>query len=243
MSIARNLANLGSQSLATSSDLSTGLATKRDVTDGYVYMQTIYYTSSGTFSKGDYPWLRAIKVVCQGAGGGGCGRTSGSNTAPGGGGGMYAESFITDISSLPSSVTVTVGAGGSGGLTSGANSGGITAGTNGGNSSFGDSPTVVRGAGGYSGGYYDGSFGRATDSIGDLIIHGGGTDASYVGTQANGQSGGGSFMAPRSRGHQAGSGTPTGSSGKNYGGGGAGAPAIKPGGVGGSGIVIVELYA
>jgi hypothetical protein len=86
------------------------------LTTGYQYVQTLYFTSSGTFSKASYPWLRGIVVKCQGGGGGGAGAgaTPAGQIISGrsGSGSVYAESFITDISGLSSSVTVTVGSGG-----------------------------------------------------------------------------------------------------------------------------------
>ena len=85
---------------------------------GYRLVQTVYFTSSGSFAKASYPWLRAIRVRVQ-AGGGAGGSSStatGANHSKGagGGGGGYAEAFITDVAGLASSVTVTRGAGGSG---------------------------------------------------------------------------------------------------------------------------------
>src|SRR6056297_165807 len=62
--------------------------------NAYAFVETVYFTSNGTFSKGDYPWLRAIRVACQGAGGGSGGAqatSSGQCSAGGaGGGGGYA---------------------------------------------------------------------------------------------------------------------------------------------------------
>jgi hypothetical protein len=80
--------------------------------NAFAFVETVYFTSNGTFTKADYPWLRAIRVKCQGGGGGG-GRavaTSSSTVSAGdgGGGGGYAESFITNIASLDASVTVTL---------------------------------------------------------------------------------------------------------------------------------------
>lgn len=85
---------------------------------GYVYADTIYFTSSGEFVKADYPWLRGIRVRV--VGGGGHGPVTGFSSlsgdvgsgSSGGGGGGYAESFIADIAVLDASVTVTRGAGG-----------------------------------------------------------------------------------------------------------------------------------
>jgi hypothetical protein len=53
-------------------------------TASYNLVQTLYYTSSGTFTKASYPWLRAIKVKVQGAGGGGggCATTAAGGVAP-----------------------------------------------------------------------------------------------------------------------------------------------------------------
>ena len=100
-------------------------------TAAYNLVQTVYFTSSGTFSKGSYPWLRAIKVKVQGGGGGGAGSGSNGHGGGAGGGSAYAESFITDIAGLDSSVTVTRGAGGAGGAAGNNN------GVSGGQTSFG----------------------------------------------------------------------------------------------------------
>jgi hypothetical protein len=55
---------------------------------GYVYVDTVYFTSSGTFTKASYPWLRAIRVRCQGGGGGG-GGTNANGTGSHGGSGWW----------------------------------------------------------------------------------------------------------------------------------------------------------
>jgi hypothetical protein len=57
-----------------------------DTSTGYRYVQSIYYTSNGTFVKATYPWLRAVRVRVQGAGGGGGGAWGGSGSAIGSGG-------------------------------------------------------------------------------------------------------------------------------------------------------------
>jgi hypothetical protein len=112
----------------------------------YRYVDTIYYTSNGTFTKASYPWLRAIRVKCVGGGGGGGGTgTTGAGVttnAASGGGGAYAESFITDIAGLDASVTVTRGNAGAGGAA------GANAGSNGGQASFG---ALVAANGGFGG--------------------------------------------------------------------------------------------
>jgi hypothetical protein len=85
--------------------------------EGYTFVETAYFTSSGSFVKATYPYLRAIKVRLVGGGGGGCGvATNADGCGTGGGGGGYAERFYTDIASLDASVTVTVGAAGTGAL-------------------------------------------------------------------------------------------------------------------------------
>jgi hypothetical protein len=101
------------------SQLAVDGLTTLDGTPAYRYVTTLYYTSSGTFTKATYPWLRAIRVKCVGGGGG-----SGGNTATGsgqvspansGGGGGYAEKFITNIAGLSASETITSGLGGAAG--------------------------------------------------------------------------------------------------------------------------------
>ena len=45
-------------------------STYATIASGYRYLTTLYYTSTGTFSKASYPNIRAVVVKCQGAGGG-----------------------------------------------------------------------------------------------------------------------------------------------------------------------------
>jgi hypothetical protein len=220
-------------------------------TASYNLVQTLYYTSSGTFTKATYPWLRAIKVKCQAAGGGGGGSAStGAGQiamALGGTGGVYAESFITNIAGLDSSVTVTRGAGGAGGA-SGANNG-----STGGSSSFG---LLVSADGGFGGEGRAGTglngFGGPrpgpTSGVGDLVIPGG---ANYVIGQVRTDfvmalNSGGSFLGASSVLFS--SDAANGTAGQNFGGGGTGSQntqnqSARAGGTGGNGIVIVELYA
>lgn len=104
----------------------------------------VAFTSSGTFTKSDYPdSTRFIKVTVIGAGGGGGGSvaTAAATVSCGsGGGGGGSVSALLDFRTLPSTVAVTIGSGGSG--VTGAN------GTAGGTSAFGTFLSASGGAGG-----------------------------------------------------------------------------------------------
>jgi hypothetical protein len=221
------------------------------VNEGYQLVQTLYFTSSGTFSKATYPWLRAIKVKCQGAGGsgGGAAATGSNNIAipSAGAGGAYAESFITDIAGLASSITVTRGAGGA------APSAGANNGNNGGASSFGSLVSANGGTGG-GGGTSQGVSGfpsfvpaATTVGTGDLVVPG---SSSFAGPQTRADfifavPSGGSFLGGSTIN---GLDSQNGITGVGYGGGGTGgqnaqSQSAKSGGAGANGIVIVELYA
>jgi hypothetical protein len=209
----------------------------------YRFVSTVYFTSSGSFVKADYPWLKAVRVLVQGAGGGGRGTAATANEGQAGGaGGGYAEKFITDIAALDSSVTVTVGAGG----TTAANADG----NNGGNSSaFG-----LTGDGGGGAGAFRSGVGGSS-SGGDLNIDGsdGGNAATGSGfAEQDPGDGGASVFAGLSNlviNNLGVNQSLAGKNGKNYGGGGSGAACrgtsgtARAGGVGAPGIVIVELYA
>jgi len=235
----------------TTYDGSSWVVTGNAGVASYRYVQTVDFTSSGTFTKATYPWLRAVRIrlVGGGGGGGGCeGTINGDSTSVAkggnGGGSGYAEAFVLE-SSLSSSETVTVGAGGSGG------SSGNNAGSNGGTSSFG-SHCVAGGGDGGGGGAQDthpivvdnGAAGDGT--TGDLLLEGNQGPSTLIMQDSIGFSytGWSVFGSGRSVGvfrH-------TGASGKDYGGGGSGATSTsqnvgRAGGTGGPGIVIVELYA
>jgi hypothetical protein len=227
-------------------------------TTGFKLFGTIYYTTSGTFSKGD-PFgggdigLRAIRVraVGGGGGGGGAATTSAGQTAcgGGGGGGGYAEAFITNIADLASSVTVTCGAGGTG-ATAGNNSG-----AEGGSSSFGTS--VVANGGNFGLGQAAGSplprFSASsgaggTGVTGDLLVQGSRPIVMLALASGNMRApGGDSFL-----GFGAVSGSATsggnGAAGQLYGGGGSGGGnsenqgTARSGGAGANGIVIVDCF-
>jgi len=222
--------------------------------EGYSYVQTLYFTSSGTFTKATYPWLRAICVKVQGGGGASCSvlltAVGESSAASGGAGGTYAESFITNIAGLSASETVTVGAGGIGG-------GGT--GGNGGTSSFG---SLVSASGG-GGGIIISSTGQNISRIntaggnpnptatGDFVVVGGAGHYGHVlspGYSTRSAVGGNGGDAKLGHGARAQNASAGGVAGADYGGG-AGGGANGPsrstvnGSNGGAGIVIVELYA
>ena len=236
------------------SELRVAAANTGGGVDAYRFVETVYFTSSGTFSKGDYPWLRAIRVKCVGAGGGGGGvATTGSSQvsgAPGGGGGGYAESFITDIAGLASSVTVTRGAGGAGGA-AGANTG-----ATGGTSSFGGL-VVAEGGGGGPGdtaGAVPKIFGAVgaggLGTAGDITVAGGNGQRviNVVTSFALSGAGGGTVFASVREPSATNTGA-NGGSGVGFGAGGSGAlnapsqGTARSGGAGADGILIVELYA
>lgn len=219
--------------------ITDGAVTGAKLANGYTYVTTVYFTSTGTFSKASYSYLRAIKVKVQGAGGGGGGTGFGYfHGGGGGGGGGYAEAFITNIAGLASSVTVTVPTA-------------PTSGSAGGSASFG---TAVVATGGAGGGYAEldnvagGSGGVGT--AGDVLIagSGGGTGFGGTGGVAISGAGGSSMLGGGGAGNVTYSSSGSSSeAGRNYGGGGGGAAtgsATSSGGSSGSqGIVIVELYA
>jgi hypothetical protein len=210
---------------------------------GYQFRETVYFTSSGTFTKATYPWLRAIRVKVQGAGGAGGGAvaTASNNSGGGGGGaGAYLEKFITDIAGLDASVTVTRGAGGVGGLSTGGN---------GAASSF-DTLTADGGVGGVVIGASttlatpQGGTGGAAPTGGDLNIPGARGDFSVMlnSVLPFGGNGAQSVLGTGGDGQR----STNGSAGVAGGGGGGVANATsqsaRDGGNGGNGIVIVDLF-
>jgi hypothetical protein len=210
----------------------------------YQYVQTVYFTSSGTFTKASYPWLRAMKVTVVGGGGGGGGTSADSKThGGGGGGGGAAIKFITDIAGLSASETVTIGLGGAGNVAADGSAGGwssaFTLTGNGGGAGVRDDNGTTQGLGGYGG----------TSSGGDHNMRGdGGAHGSYWGRTnfyGMGGNGGSSIFGGAGRGASNGSGQAAiANSGAGGGGGGnAGNSSARVGGNGANGIVIVELYA
>lgn len=220
---------------------------------GYLYSQTVVFTANGTFTKASYTGLRAIRVRVQGGGGGsgGCATTSSTqvSVASGGGGGGYAEKFIL-AASLAANETVTVGTGGSAGAA------GNNAGGTGGTSSFGSFCSGVGGGAGVGGAAttgtnFNGGGSGGAGSSGDVNITGG--DGMNGNTAPSGSNG---IVVAQGHGGQSvlggmqrcgASNANAGIVGQTYGGGAAGAVNLpsqtqQAGGVGGAGIVIVDVY-
>lgn len=222
---------------------------------GYSYVQTVYFTSSGTFTKASYPWLRAVRIrmVGAGGGGGGVGTTAGTQWAggAGGGSGAYAQSFVLE-GALSASETVTIGTAGAGGI-------GQNVGTSGGTTTF----FGISCSGGGGGGSFlttagagfamalPGTRGAVTSGSPDLTTNGSSGSPPVTPTNRNvggngadsqigaGGSGGNAVTATSGPGLVA--------TGYGAGGGGAavryGTIASQNGGDGTAGIVIVELFA
>jgi hypothetical protein len=218
------------------------------ITGGYTYVTTLYYTSPGThqFVKANYPWLRAMRIKVQAAGGSGGGINGTVGGRSGGGGGGYAERFYTDIEQLPSSAPITVGAGPAG--TTGD-------GEQGGESAFGTSGDAwhTSATGGGGGSAQEGGY-KGTGTVGDILRDGQGgaigardTNIAPATRLWSGQ-GGSSPMGGGGRGWGPMDAARDGDAGGRYGGGGSGAllntsSGSRVGGPGANGIVVLELYA
>lgn len=199
-------------------------------------VKTLYFTSSGTFEKADYPWLARVRARVQAGGGAGSGRSSSIGAGAGGAGGDYAESMLLVDDLLPSE-TVTVGA---------AAPGTIDTQVNGNDSSFGAHVVARGGQGGFVNGD-GGEGGQGGANVGEVVVIGGSGQAGHS-NNANIPSGAGgnSHLGGGGKGRR-GDGDLIGNDGKRYGGGGGGGKRATTGdaagGDGAQGIVILELYA
>lgn len=206
------------------------------------------FTSSGTWNKP----LGARQVLAQvqaggGAGGGALTASSGnSSMGGGGGGGGYAETLL-DATSLASSVTVTVGNGGTGAVGA--------VGGNGQSSSFGSHCVASGGIGGDTRGnssvpHGDVGGNGGVGTVGALLLKGGGGHPCFgsgaLGISGNGgnshMGGGGKGLNTVTSNQEE-----TGQGGGQYGGGGGGAITSQGGtqvrgGHGAKGVVIVVSY-
>ncbi len=215
--------------------------------------ELVTFTADGTFTKGDYPWMRSCRVTVQGGGGAGGGgkATSAGEHSMGSGGGAGAMAIASiSRSGLSTDTTVQVATAAVG--SSGADGGG------GGTSYFGS--TFCSAGGGYGGyaransstphGVRGGAGGTAT--YGDVWLHGGpghecwgdANDLGYSGNGASSPIGGGGGVGKNT---SASGQSYAGNDAVSYGAGGGGgicsaSASVNAGGDGGAGIVLVELF-
>ncbi len=238
------VASLGDAQSGTGTGLMNATLTAAAI-EAQVAADLTVFTASGTWTKPTgYPDDTKVVVELWGAGGGGARSGTGRISGGGGGGGYTVSQFA--LADLPSSVSVTIGAGGTG------RTGSSGAGTDGGNSTFGSLLTAYGGAGGLDvssgngGGGGGGELTKGTGANGGSI--GGGSSASPAkmpfggggGGNANGS--GGAAIYGGGGGGGGGNGNPGGVSlfGGGGGVGGDGSPnasaGLAPAGGGGGGI-------
>lgn len=208
------------------------------------------FTTSGAFVKANFPGLKAVRMrLVGGAGAGGAGITTGASqgAAGGCGGGAQTCEAIIPVASLPASVTITIGAGGS-----------APAG-NGGDTTFGSLITANKGSGGtncaapaLNSTTAGGAGGTGTGGSWSPVMRWDGQagDVGRVITAWPVSAGGGEAGLGAGHGGRQGSniaGQINGGAGKLYGGGGAGGQngaSVTPGGLGGdgaAGLCVMEL--
>ncbi|CUJ51273.1 glycine-rich domain-containing protein [Achromobacter xylosoxidans] len=171
---------VGIVELATTAETTTGADTTRAVTPGALAAQfpirghQIYNTAgSHTWNVPSGVTRVRVTVIGGGGGGGGAFSPSGAGASGGGGGGGAYGVKLVDLTGV-ATVPVTVGAGGSGGISNTTNP------TSGGSSSFG---TYVSASGGFPGG--NGSSGPANGGAGGNST----TGADYRGSGQGGATG------------------------------------------------------
>lgn len=219
----------------------------------YLFKEQVIYTADGTFTKADYPLLRAIRVrmVAGGGAGSGSDATTASEqaTATGGTGGGYAESWIL-ADDLDETEAVTVGAGGAAGAAGAVGSAGE-------DSVFDTISGEVRAIGGLAGTERAANAGPGSlnptvppgGNVGDFVFAGGAgshamtfitISSSLLLSGSGGNSAWGHGGAARVN-------TGTGRSATGYGSGGGGAASgvsqsAQVGAAGNPGLVIVDVY-
>jgi hypothetical protein len=213
---------------------------------GALHYQRVIITASGTFVPANYYAKRVVVRVQGGGGAGGGNAATGSTTSACGGGGQaggYVESVI-EAYLLPSSVTVTIGAGGVG---VSANPGGA-----GGQTSFGTFAVASGGAGGSAGaaaattGLAPGGSGSQT-LTGDVGVRGRpGEPGLRLGIGSFQNIGGNGGTSPLG-GSGVGGSDALGTAGQGYGSGGGGSSgaastAARAGANGAPGVVIIDVY-
>lgn len=220
------------------------------VSDNIGKQQLLPFPTPGsyTFNVADHPGLKAVRVICIGAGGGGAGAfaTPGQCVVrAGGSGGGYSESVFA-VADLPTgNIAVVVGAEGAGGA-------GNSAGSDGGASSFGGNLVMANGGKGSAAAQTPGTgAGGVTGTGGPLagigqIRMGGGPGHGAIRLDSNsGLSGAGGFGGGgwgQGGGARASEGDPYGERGFGGGGGGAFSNAtLEVGGTGSGGLVAIYL--
>lgn len=213
--------------------------------------EIVVFNASDTFDKGDYPWLKSVRVrgIAAGGAGGGAPATTVSESSCGAGGasGEYGEVAL-DVQELAASETVTIGASGAGAAGAGGGTGSDTSfgahlvlegGPGGAVISAGTVPAFARGGVGVGGG------------VGDFTVRGAAGEKAARGSATSvgaGSGGTGPFGGSGVGDTAFSSGGATGGAAEaNSGAGGGGAHNVgsngaRPGGAGGSGLIIVELY-
>lgn len=201
------------------------------------------FTSSGTWTKADWPNLSHVVVHCIGGGGGGAGAGSNSRAGGGGGGGAYAQTVV-QAKNLNATETVTVGSGGAGGAA------GNNSGSSGSDTSFGAHCVADAATGGTHPGVggEPGVGGTVAGSTGDILVGGqggGGGSNSNVAPGPQGGSAGGHYGGGGGKGAAITGTARSGGDGEAPGGGGGGAHRVSANGAGGDGAdgaCYVEVY-
>lgn len=222
--VSADLINDSTMAAATVSNVPSAASVKSYVLANGGIKSFDTFTGSGTWTK---PSSGTLAFVQQWAGGASGGRNT-NGQCGGGGGGAYAEAWIP-LALLPSTVAVTVGAGGAAVSTSGN-------GNAGGDTSFG---SYLSAKGGGAGG---GAAGSATNAAGGggggIATAGGNANVGTPGAAGNG--GGGAGGAYGSTGAQA---SYANGGGGGGGGLGAGGPSYSGGGGGGGSSPNATVYA
>jgi hypothetical protein len=225
--------NIGSQSVNFATTAGNGGVTSVNSLSGAVSLpigvQGQAFTSSGTFTIPAN--ITNLKVTVVGGGGGGSSDTN-PQSGKGGGAGGAAISYLTGLTP-GNTLTVTVGAGGSGGVFGSATGNNGSASTV---SSGTQSITTITAGGGF-GGPPSGNPGSGGTSSGGTINITGGGGAAGAGGNGSGM-GGSSIFGGGGRGAQ---GSQNGGNGSTGGGGGGAQGLDLTGGNGGNGIVIFEF--
>lgn len=196
------------------------------------FRSTQVFTDSGTWTKPS--GLTRVRVYVTGGGGGGKGRTADSSEGGTGGAAGGTAIKVIEASSLGSTETVTIGAGGS------SSNAGLAQAGSGGTSSFGSHCSATGGSGGDRPGgspYIDGGVG----SSGDLNIRGSAPVTSRETVDDSGSPGGDSFFGGGGRSAKTDGTYAHGATGQ-LGSGGGGGNTSGNGANGGSGVVYVEQF-